>query len=268
MKKDLDINESRDFFLIKKIEDIIVIRLRGNLLQMATDLNASNKLLDYLDQIEKNESIKVIVILAPSEKIGRQELIEFYHHIFTLKMGIDAIHRMFNVVDQVLLKLLELDKMVIHANSGKVISLFLNISLACDYRIVADNTLFQNPYIKLGTVPKGGGAFFLPKLLGTKKAFEILLSGRDISASEALNLGIVDQVVPFSRLEESTLKIAHDFCKKPASSLTGIKKLLNYNLKDLREYLEIENQVLLKIIKTPDLKSDFWKNIEASLHTD
>ncbi len=169
MKKDLDINESQDFFLIKRVEDIIVIRLRGNLLQMATDLNARNKLLDYLDQIEKNESIKVIVILSSPEKAERQELIEFYHHIFKLKMGIDALHRMFNVVDQILLKLLGLNQIVIHANSGNVILLFLNISLACDYRIIADNTIFQNPYIQLGTIPKGGGAFFLPKLLGLKK---------------------------------------------------------------------------------------------------
>ncbi len=110
MKKDLDINESQDFFLIKRVEDIIVIRLRGNLLQMATDLNARNKLLDYLDQIEKNESIKVIVILSSPEKADRQELIEFYHHIFKLKMGIDALHRMFNVVDQILLKLLGLNQ--------------------------------------------------------------------------------------------------------------------------------------------------------------
>lgn len=265
MKKDLDINESQDFFLIKRVEDIIVIRLRGNLLQMATDLNARNKLLDYLDQIEKNESIKVIVILSSPEKAERQELIEFYHHIFKLKMGIDALHRMFNVVDQILLKLLGLNQIVIHANSGNVILLFLNISLACDYRIIADNTIFQNPYIQLGTIPKGGGAFLLPKLLGLKKAREVLLSGTDISASEALSRGIVDRVVPFTRLEESALEMGRDICKKPASSLTGIKKLLNYHLKDLREYLELENQVLLKIIKTPDLNSEFWRNIETSL---
>ena len=50
---------------------------------------------------------------------------------------------------------------VIHADSGNVLPLFLNISLAADYRITADNTMFQNPSLEYGLVPKGGGAFFL-----------------------------------------------------------------------------------------------------------
>ena len=77
---------------------------------------------------------------------------------------------MYNVIDQLVLAIMGLNKIVIHANSGKVISTFLNISLACDYSIIADNTVFQNPYIDLGTVPKGDGAFFLSKKLGASKA--------------------------------------------------------------------------------------------------
>ena len=264
MEKALNPDEKQDVFSIKKHGDIIVIHLGGNLLLAAADLKAGNKLISLLEKLEKDESIKAVVILTPPEKIGRRDLIEFYHYIFKLKMGIDAIHRMFNTVDQILLRLLELNKLVIYASRGQVISLFLNIGLVCDYRIVSDDTIFQNPYFELGTVPKGGGGFLLPRLLGLQKAAEILLAGKDISASEALEFGIVNQVVPTDRLAESALKTARDFCRKPLSSLIGIKKLLNYHLKDLKEYLEVENQVLLKIIKSPSLKSDFWKSIETS----
>jgi len=267
MARNLNSDEKEDVFSIRREEDVVLVSLNGNLLLAAANLTAGNKLVSLLEALEKDETIRGVVILTPPEKIGRRDLIEFYHHIFKLKMGIDAIHRMFNTVDQILLRLLRLDKVVVYAVHGKVISLFLSIGLVCDYRLVADDTVFQNPYFELGSVPKGGGGFLLPRFLGLQKAGEILLAAGDISAAEAFKLGIVNQVVPADRLAESALKAARDFCRRPLSSQTGIKKLLNYHLKDLKEYLEMENQVLLKIIKSPGLNSEFWKNVETLYET-
>jgi len=58
----------------------------------------------------------------------------------------------------------------------------------------------------------------------------------------------VDKVVPLSELNETALKIAKEFAQKPARSLAGIKRLLSYSLKDLEDYLEFENQVLLRML--------------------
>ena len=145
-----------------------------------------------------------------------------------------------------------MDKPVIHADSGNVISVFMNIALACDYRIIGDNTQFENPYLQLGLVPKGGGAFFLAKMLGRGKAFEILTSDHTIGAKEALRLGIVDKVCPEENLYEEALNTAKHFIKQPEGTLWGIKRLLNYDLKDLERYLEYENETLRLIIKSSD----------------
>jgi len=155
---------------------------------------------------------------------------------------------MYNAVNQFILTIMGFDKIVVHAGGGKVISLFMNTSLACDYRMVADNTVFQNPYLELDLVPKGGGAFFLSQMLGRGKAFEILLSGKDITAQEAMRLGIVDKVVPQAELEEAARKVAKSFARKPGRSLSGIKTLLSYSLKDLKDSLELENQLLLRMV--------------------
>lgn len=261
MTKHLNLKENCDFFSIDILNEIVVIRLKGHFLYSGADLTTKDKLLDFFDRIAKTESIKVVVIITSPEKTGRQELFDFYNHIFKSKLGINAIHRMFNVVDQLILKIVDLNKAIIHANSGDIILLFLNISLACDYRIVASNTVFQNPYLEMGLVPKGGGAYFLPKMLGCKKALEILLSGKDIAAKEALELGLVDKIAPHSQFEEIALEAARNFAQKPASFLFGIKKLLKYTVKDLREYLEIENQVLLRIVQSADFKSNFEKKL-------
>ena len=253
--------QNSGFFSAEQVENIAIIRFKGHFLYSTTDLTSRDKLLEYLDRVSRNELIKVVVIISSPEKTGSEELLDFYRQILKSKLGINAIHRMFNVVDQFILRLVELNKIVVHANRGENILLFLNISLACDYRIVSNTTVFQNPYPGFGLVPKGGGGYFLPKLIGRKKAFELLLAGRDITAPEALSLGLVDKIVPPESIEESTVSTALRFAEKPAGSLFGIKRLLKHSLKDIREYLELENQVLLRIVQSPDLKSDFWKKI-------
>jgi 2-(1,2-epoxy-1,2-dihydrophenyl)acetyl-CoA isomerase len=141
-----------------------------------------------------------------------------------------------------------MNQIVVHADSGKVLPLFFNVSLACDYRIVADNTVFQNPCLEFGLAPKGGGAFFLSKIVGISKAYELLPSEEDITVEEGLNLGVVDEVVPFNALRDAAFKVAEQFARKPARSLRCCKRLLNYSLKNLCEYLEFETQELAKLI--------------------
>jgi 2-(1,2-epoxy-1,2-dihydrophenyl)acetyl-CoA isomerase len=141
-----------------------------------------------------------------------------------------------------------MNQIVIHADSGNVLPLFLNISLACDYRMVADNTLFQNPCLEFGLVPKGGGAFFLTQRVGASKAGELLLSEDDIPAEEALRLGLVDRVVALNDLRETAMKKAEEYACKPARSLRCIKRLINFSLKELYEYLEFETHELTKMI--------------------
>jgi len=253
--------QNSEFFSAELHENIVTIRFKGHFLYSTTDLTSRDKLLDYLDRISKNDAVKVIIIISSPEKTGSEELLDFYRRILNSKLGINAVHRMFNVVDQFILKLVDLDKIIVHANRGENILLFLNISLSCDYRIVSNTTVFQNPYPEFGLIPKGGGGYFLPRLLGRKKAFEMLLSGADLTAAEALSLGLVDEIAAPEKIEDAAINAARRFALKPSESLFGIKRLLKYSIKDLREYLEMENRVLLRIVQSPDLKSDFWKKI-------
>ena len=233
MKEYTDLDDKHDFFSAKRSGNVIMLNFKGNLLLRATDLSARDEVLDYFDRVSTSNSIRVVVIFSSTEKTGREEYMEFYHQFSNLDWDQSAIGRFLNIVDQLILTIMDLNKIVIHAFRGKVLSLFLNVGLACDYRIVADNTVFQNPSLELGIVPIGGGAFFLSKILGYSKAYEILLSGKDITAHEAISLGIADQIAPLGKLEETALEVAQRFSQKPASSVSGIKRLLNYSRKDL-----------------------------------
>ena len=89
----------------------------------------------------------------------------------------------------------------------------------------------------------------MKKRLGHCKAFELLLSEEEITAKDALDLGVVNKVVPLHSLEISTLEMAREFAKKPSDSLTMIKRLLNYPDQNLADYLEYENHELMHALE-------------------
>ena len=114
--------------------------------------------------------------------------------------------------------------------------------------------------LDFGLAPKGGEAYFLKKRLRHCKAFEILLSEKEITAKDALKLGAVNKVVPLYSLEKSTLNMAQEFAKKPSDSLTVIKRLLNYSEQNLTDYLEFENQELMHSLGFTTLNNRFSFN--------
>jgi 2-(1,2-epoxy-1,2-dihydrophenyl)acetyl-CoA isomerase len=251
MGKKLNIERTFNFFSGELIKNILLLRFRENLIFHATNLKDRNTILKYLDLVSRDDTIKVILILNSPQMASSEEYIEFYNQVFQSKLDTNAALKMLHAVDQFILKLRQMDQLVIHTLSGKVIPMFLNVSLSCDYRIIADNTVFQNPCIRYGLAPKGGGAFFLSKMFGISKAFEILLSEEDITANEALRLGLVNKVVPLSELQGEALKVAENYALKPTSSVRCIKRLLNFHLKDLEEYLAYETQEIGDIIRRP-----------------
>jgi len=265
MKEVSDLGGNYDFFSVERIEDIIILNVKENLLLRAIDLEAKESLFQFLDNVSKDDAINVVLIIGSPKKTGREETIRFYRRLLQSGVHQNNIERLYNAVDQFILTMLNFNKFVIHADSGKVTSLFMNFSLACDYRIIGDNTVFQNPNLELGLVPKGGLTFFLSKILGFSKTYQILLSGKDITAEEALKLGVVDKVVPPYELNETALKLAKEFAKKPAHSLSGIKRLLKCCKNDLVETLECENKLLWKIIRSSDFRKKLEKCAERYL---
>jgi 2-(1,2-epoxy-1,2-dihydrophenyl)acetyl-CoA isomerase len=258
MESDIDLDRDHDVFSAKRMEHIIIFRFKQNLLLRTTDLRAMSTILNYLNLVSENNSIKVLVLFGSPQETSFKEIAEFHRRVLETGLDEGTIRRMYNAIDQFILKIVGLNKIVIHADTRKYISLSLNVSLACDYRIVSDNTVFRNFHLDLGLAPKGASAFFLTKRIGLGRAYKALLSEEEITAQEALRLGMVDKVVALSDLEEAVLKTAQHFAQKPASSLSGVKRLFNYSMRDLKDYLEFENEELFRII----MSSEFQKRLE------
>ena len=230
--------------------DISILTFKDIPTSHVTDIAAKETLFDYLELVSSHKDIKVLLIKGAPVKMSSDEYINFYRKIIKADVNMLPLERMYNAINQFILKLADLDKIVIHVDSGNIILLFMNISLACDYRIVADNTIYKNPNIELNVVPKGGGAFFLSRMLGSVAASRILYSGEDITADQAYQMNIVDQVVPLEELDRMALEKAQSFTQLPCGYAVGIKKLLNFDLKELNRYLEFESELLRRLVRS------------------
>lgn len=96
-------------------------------------------------------------------------------------------------------------RFTIAAITGVALGGGCELTLACDWRIAADNARLGQPEVLLGIIPGGGGTQRLPRLIGATKAKEIMITGRQVKADEALRIGLVDEVVPAGEVEARAL---------------------------------------------------------------
>lgn len=110
---------------------------------------------------------------------------------------------------------------------GHAVGVGFNYALACDLVVASDQASFGQVFVKIGLMPDGGGTYFLPRLVGYHKAFELMATGDIIDAQQALKLGIVNQVVPFAELDSTVDKLAARLARAPRQAIEKIKTALN-----------------------------------------
>jgi len=131
-----------------------------------------------------------------------------------------------------------------------------NLALACDYRIASDQASIGQVFHKLGLVPDWGGTFFLPRLVGTSKALELVWSARMVPAAEALELGLFDRVVPHARLASEARALADAWAAQPASAVRRAKAALYRSDEGaLESMLDLEITQQNELFATPDVRA-------------
>lgn len=130
------------------------------------------------------------------------------------------------------------DKPTIAAINGVAVGAGMDMALMCDIRFMAQGARMSEGYIKLGLVPGDGGAYYLPRIVGTSKALELLLTGDFIDAEEALRIGLVSRVVDDVRRE--SFEFAARLAAGPALANRLIKRSVRQGLdNDLRTSLDL-----------------------------
>jgi 2-(1,2-epoxy-1,2-dihydrophenyl)acetyl-CoA isomerase len=143
--------------------------------------------------------------------------------------------------DRIVLAMRDCPKPIIAAVNGAAAGAGMNLALACDMRIASSAAKFSQAFVKRGLAPDWAGTWFLPRVVGTAKAFELILTGDTIDANEALRLGIVNAVVGAEELMPAAYKLAGKIADGPPVAIAVSKRAVYHNQDvDLRAGLEFE----------------------------
>jgi 2-(1,2-epoxy-1,2-dihydrophenyl)acetyl-CoA isomerase len=146
-----------------------------------------------------------------------------------------------------------LEKPVIAVVNGPAAGAGLALARACDVRIACDAASFVPAFNAIGLVPDTGGTWFARRLLGGARAFEWLATGRRLTAAEALQWGLVSEVLPAAELSDRAAEVAELFAAMPTRAVWETKRLLDAaETATLREQLEAEARTQAELVRTPD----------------
>ena len=145
------------------------------------------------------------------------------------------------VVNPIILTIREMKKPVIARVHGPAMGLGCNIALACDVIIASTEAQFGQIFVRVALMPEGGGTFLLPRVMGHARAFEWLTTGNAIDAKAALDLGLINSVLPLKKLEAGIDETAERLASAPPLVIAGIKQALAFSQSHtLAECLEFE----------------------------
>jgi enoyl-CoA hydratase len=211
------------------------------------------------EQVGADESVRAVILYggekvfaagADVKEFAAQDHAYMFRDAGRLSNAFDAIAR--------------IPKPVIAAVTGYALGGGCELALTADFRISADNARWGQPEILLGIIPGAGGTQRLPRLIGPAKAKELVYTGRFVAAHEALEMGLVDAVVPAADVYPTAVTMATKFAKGPALALAAAKAAIDGGLDgDLGSGLRLESHLFASLFATEDRATGMASFIES-----
>lgn len=239
-----------DEILYENLEDGIV-RL---ILNRPLKLNAINTtmraaLMQALDKIDTSTETRVVILAAaPCRAFSVGGDIDERK-----QMSLEQVRQMRHSYSNPYARLAQARPPVIAAISGFCLGGGLELALAADLRIADETAEFGLPEVTLGVIPGGGGTQRLPRLVGPSQAKRVIFTGARIKASQALAIGLVDEVCSPGALDETALNLARSIAKNPPLAVAEAKRCLNLGFPMASpEGLALEAESYLTCISSPE----------------
>ena len=200
----------------------------------------------FLEGARADQAVRVIIVTGNGDTFcsggNIRDMAEGRLKSWEMKRFLwDGVHR-------IALTMEDLDKPVIAAINGAAMGAGLDMALMCDLRVCSDRAKLAESYVLMGLVPGDGGAFFLPRLVGISKAMELLFTGDVINPEDALEIGLVNRVVPYERLMEETMILAEKIADRPPLAVSMMKRAVyqgqTNTLRSHLDYISSQNALL------------------------
>lgn len=197
-------------------------------------LNAANdtmleELQEAFKQAKRDDDVRVVVLTGAGRGFcAGQDLASVQERMSDEEEALDYGEHLRQTYNRLILRMRRLPKPIIAAVNGVAAGAGMSMVMACDLRIAVESASFLQAFVKVGLVPDSGSTWMLPRLLGLARAMDLMLTGRRISAQEALEWGLVSRVVEDDALEEAVGKLAAQFARAPTKTIGYIKRAVNY----------------------------------------
>ncbi|SEN19377.1 enoyl-CoA hydratase/isomerase family protein [Lihuaxuella thermophila] len=203
-----------------------------------------------LDALEADPAVGSLVITGAGDRMfsAGGDISEFGEMADpeTAEKTIRRMHDLFNRIEG-------FPKPILACLNGKALGGGNELQMACHLAIAADTAELSLPEVRLGIIPGYGGTQRLPRLIGRRRALQLLLSGERISARTALEYGLVNRVVPLAQVREEAFQWAKQLAAGPPIAMKGIlDAVMRGTEQSLDEGLKIEQENLLAVIRTED----------------
>lgn len=213
-------------------------------------------LCDAANRCTGDPRIRAVVITGAGEMFCAGGDVKFFHDA-----GIDAareLDRLIGALHDAVATLTRMDPPVITAINGTAAGAGLSLAVCGDIAIAAESAKFCVAYTGVGLTPDGGSTYFLPRLIGLRRARELILSNRVVGAAEALSLGLIDQVVPDDDLTAAVADSAARMVKGPTRAYGKVKRLLADTFATpLEMQLQAEGRAITASALTDDAQEGF-----------
>jgi len=224
----------------------------------AIDTQARAELAAALKQVEKDESVRVVVLTGEGTAFSSgADLRDF-------PTDVDVVEHVSHILRDdympMILKMRAMPKPIIAAVNGVAAGIGVSFALAADIRIATEDAAFVEAFVGIGLIPDGGATWFLPRLVGTGKALEMCMTGQPLAARDAERLGLVNQVVPADELESTVRTLAEKLAAGAPRAIAGAKRAINRSLDcSLEDAMDYESYLQESMAGT----SDFAEGVAA-----
>jgi len=213
--------------ILKKEKRIAVITINRPKVKNALDLEAYDEFANALEDVKADSDIRVILINGTGDSFCTGIDLKFAG---TLKdMSPREVTALIKRL-QAIFRFEDIEKPVVSAVNGYALGNGCDIALASDFVIAADNAMLGMTYTNLGLIPDLGGTFRLPRAVGLAKAREMILTGKNVNAEEALRIGLVNKVVPAGSLMDAAIEFASILAQRAPIALAMAKAAINKGL--------------------------------------
>ncbi len=228
--------DSYKFIIYTTEQGIATIKLNRPDVYNALNDEITFELQDAFKAVAKNDSVRVVVLTGEGKAFcsgqdlkaasGQQK-----------RSFLDSLHKRYNPIIRAMRSL---PKPIVCRLNGVAAGAGCSLALACDVIVASEEATLIEVFINIGLVPDSGSSYFLPRMIGMPKAFEMCSMGSRIKASEAAAIGLINKAVPGDQLDAAVAEYATYYSQAPTKSIGLIKKMLNKSttstLDDMLDY--------------------------------